>query len=321
MLGQRMEIGGSGSSAARRARSGSTLSGVGLGLRWEHLEDLLAAIDAGAAPAVPFFEITPENYMRRGGWIPAALERVRASYPLLTHGLTLSIGGVDPLEPEHLGRLKRTLDRLDPPFHSDHLCFSGTGGRMLHDLLPLPFTSASARNAAARVREARDRLGRPVAIENITYYLVPGRAALDEADFLVEVLERADCGLLLDVNNVYVNSVNHGYDAAAFVARMPPERVVSMHVAGHERRRGDGLSPSPGPPGEPGTVLIDTHGAPVIDPVLELLEAAIARAGPVPVVLERDHDIPPLGALLGELRAVEAAYLRGLAARAGGPAP
>ena len=306
------------------------VTGVGLGLRWELLDDLFAALDEGAPPAVPFFEISPENYMRRGGYIPAALERVRASYPLLSHGLTLSLGGIDPFDPATLDELKRLLDRVDPPFHSDHLCFSGVGGRMLHDLLPLPFTTAAAANAAARVREAADRLGRPVAVENITYYLVPGRAALDEADFLVEVLERADCGLLLDVNNAFVNGVNHGYDPAAFLARIPPERVVSMHVAGHERQRegpalagprpmvGGGLTAAPGPAGEPGTVLIDTHGARVVDPVLELLAGAVARTGPVPVVLERDHNVPPLAELLVELRDVEAAYRRGLAARGGG---
>jgi hypothetical protein len=148
-----------------------------------------------------------------------------------------------------------------------------------------------------------------VTVENITYYLVPGRAALDEADFLVEVLERADCGLLLDVNNVFVNGVNHGYDPAAFLAKIPPERVASMHVAGHERRREGADDAGDGP----GTLLIDTHGAKVIDPVLELLAAAVARTGPVPVVLERDDNVPSLAELLVELRDVEDAYRRGLA--------
>ncbi|AGP32724.1 DUF692 domain-containing protein [Sorangium cellulosum] len=286
----------------------SALTGVGLGLRWEFLDEVLAALEApdegarGAALAVPFFELSPENYMRRGGYYPAAIARVREHRAILTHGLTLSVGGVDPLDDGYLRALRGFVDRLDPPFHSDHLCFSGVDGRFVHDLLPLPLTSAAAAHAAARIREAADRLGRPMAIENITYYLVPGRASLDEADFLVEVLERAGCGLLLDVNNVYVNARNHGFDPVAYLEKIPPARVVSMHVAGHEWRDDAG-------------VVVDTHGAPVIEPVLDLLARAVARTGPVPVVLERDNDVPPLDALLAELAEVEAAYRRGLAAR------
>ncbi|AUX25000.1 hypothetical protein SOCEGT47_055410 [Sorangium cellulosum] len=285
--------------------TGSALTGVGLGLRWEFLDEVLAAVDALDPPAalpVPFFELSPENYLRRGGYFPAAIERIRERCPILTHGLTLSVGGLDPFDPGYLRALKELLGRLDPPFHSDHLCFSGVDGRILHDLLPLPLTSAAAAHAAARIREAEDRLERPMAIENITAYLVPGRAAMDEADFLVEVLERAGCGLLLDVNNVYVNSRNHGFDPAAFLEKIPPGRVVAMHVAGHAFCAEAEL-------------LIDTHGAPVIAPVLDLLARAVARTGPVPVVLERDHDVPPLAALLAEAAEVDAAYRRGLAAR------
>ncbi|KYF85293.1 hypothetical protein BE11_24605, partial [Sorangium cellulosum] len=219
---------------------------------------MLELLDGGAALPVPFFELSPENYMRRGGYFPAAIERVRERCAILTHGLTMSVGGVDPLDAGYLRELGRFLGRLDPPFHSDHLCFSGVDGRFVHDLLPLPLTSAAAAHAAARIREAEDRLERPMAIENITYYLVPGRAALDEADFLGEVLERAGCGLLLDVNNLYVNARNHGVDAAALLEKIPAGRVVSMHVAGHAWRDDAG-------------VLVDTHGAPVIAPVLDLL--------------------------------------------------
>ncbi|WP_437775871.1 DUF692 domain-containing protein [Sorangium sp. So ce1097] len=285
--------------------TGSALTGVGLGLRWEFLDEVLDLLDRGEALPVPFFELSPENYMRRGGYFPAALERVRERCALLTHGLTMSVGGVDPLDAGYLRDLGRFLGRLDPPFHSDHLCFSGVDGRFLHDLLPLPLTSAAAAHAAARIREAEDRLERPMAIENITYYLAPGRAALDEADFLVEVLERAGCGLLLDVNNLYVNGRNHGVDPAALLEKIPPGRVVAMHVAGHAWRDDAG-------------VLVDTHGAPVIAPVLDLLARAVARTGPVPVVLERDNDVPPLEALLAERAEVEAAYRRGLAAREAG---
>ncbi|EYF01200.1 Hypothetical protein CAP_8541 [Chondromyces apiculatus DSM 436] len=282
----------------------ATPTGVGLGLRWEILDALLEGLAEGSPPPLPFLEICPENYMRRGGFIPAALARVRAHYPVLSHGIALSLGGLDAFDPVFLRELQRLLQEVGAPYHSDHLCFSGVEGRTLHDLLPLPLTSAAAAHAAARIREAQDRLGLRVAVENITYYLVPGRAPLDEADFLVEVLERADCGLLLDVNNVYVNAQNHGYDPGAFLDRMPPERVVAMHVAGHGRR---------------GEMLIDTHGAPVIDPVLQLLTRAVARTGPVPVVLERDHAVPPLDALLREMVQVDEAYRLGLAAGPGGP--
>jgi uncharacterized protein len=278
------------------------ITGVGLGLRWEFLDEVLAHLDEGAELPVPFFELSPENYMRRGGYFPAAIERVRTHAPLLTHGLTMSLGGLDPFDAGYLRALAEFLDRVAPPFHSDHLCFSGVDGRILHDLLPLPQTPAAAAHAAARIREAADRLGRPMAVENITYYLVPGRPALDEADFLIEVLERADCGLLLDVNNVYVNARNHGFDPVAFIEKIPAERVVAMHVAGHEWRDEE-------------EVFLDTHGAPVLDPVLDLLARAVARTGPLPVVLERDHNVPPLEALLAELRQVDAAYRRGLAAR------
>lgn len=283
-------------------RASHGVTGVGLGLRWQFLDDVLASLDEGAALPVPFFELSPENYMRRGGYFPAAIERVQARYPFLTHGLTMSVGGLDPFDPDYMRKLGRFLARLDPPFHSDHLCFGGVDGRILHDLLPLPQTTATAVHAAARIREAQDRIGRPMAVENITYYLVPGRPSLDEVDFLVEVLERADCGLLLDVNNVYVNARNHGSDPVAFIEKIPPQRVLSMHVAGHEWR-------------DEHELIIDSHGADVIDPVLDLLAHAVARTGPVPVVLERDNNVPPLEALLAELRVVDAAYQRGLLAR------
>jgi uncharacterized protein len=285
--------------------TGRTITGVGLGLRWQFLDDVLASLDEGAALPVPFFELSPENYMRRGGYFPAAIERVGARYPFLTHGLTMSVGGLDPFDAGYMRKLVGFLARLDPPFHSDHLSFSGVDGRIVHDLLPLPLTTAAAVHAAARIREAQERIGRPMAVENITYYLAPGRPSLDEADFVVEVLERAGCGLLLDVNNVYVNARNHGFDPVAYIEKIPPARVVAMHVAGHEWR-------------DEHELFLDTHGADVIDPVLSLLTRAVARTGPVPVVLERDNNVPPLDALLAELRSVDAAYQRGLLARGAG---
>ena len=276
--------------------------GVGLGLRWEFLDDVLESMDEGRSlPGVSFFEISPENYMRRGGYFPAAIERLRERYSFLTHGLTLSIGAVDPFDPAYLDELKRFIARTGAAFHSDHLCFSGSGGRILHDLLPLPLSRAAAVHAAARIREASDRLGLPLAIENITHYLIPGAPALSEAEFISEVLDRSGASLLLDVNNVFVNAENYGFDPIAFLQAIPLDRVVQLHVAGHTRS-------------EEHEVIIDTHGADTIPPVLDLVAWVIERTGPLPVVLERDHHIPPFDALLAELLLVREAYDRGVAA-------
>lgn len=297
--------------------SSHEIHGVGLGLRWEFLDDVLEAIaetplDAAAEEellsgqrervrSIPFFEISPENYMRRGGYFPAALERVRAARPLLTHGLMMSIGGIDPFDAGYMRHLRGFVDRIDPPFHSDHLCFCGVDGRALHDLLPLPLTRASAAHAATRVRQAQEALGRPMAVENISRYLVPGQASIGEAEFIGEVVERAGCGLLLDVNNVYVNALNDGFDPIDFLERMPLDRVVEIHVAGHERSEED-------------DILLDTHGAGMVDPVLALLSWVIERTGRLPVILERDNNVPPMDELLRELDRARAAYDRGLAA-------
>jgi uncharacterized protein (UPF0276 family) len=277
------------------------LSGVGLGLRWEFLDDLVERLEAGRFDEpVPFFEICPENYMRRGGVIPESLERVAAHVPIVSHGLQMSIGGVDPYDPAYFAQLKPFLQKLGTPWHSDHLCFCGVDGRILHDLLPLPHTEAAALHAASRVREAEDRLELPMAIENISYYLELGDAEMPEAEMVSRVLEEADCAMLLDVNNVYVNSLNHGFDPREWIAQIDLDRVVQIHVAGHEHRPEDGL-------------VIDSHGAPVVEPVIELLEWVIARKGPVPVLLERDNDVPALDVLLEERRRLDAAYRRGLA--------
>lgn len=286
------------------------IDGVGLGLRWEFLDDVLQVIaDGGSLGGPPpglgpirFFEISPENYMRRGGYFPEALDRIGASVPLLTHGLTLSVGGIDPFDDAYLSELGRFLDRIDPPFHSDHLCFCGVEGRMLHDLLPLPFTPAAAVHTAARLREVSERLERPMVIENITYYLTPGEAALTEVEFLGEVLERGGARLLLDVNNVHVNARNHGFDALEWLSKIPLDRVAQIHVAGHEWAPED-------------EVILDSHGAPVIDPVFDLLAWVIERTGPLPVVLERDQNIPAWSELLAESTRVNEAYERGLARR------
>jgi uncharacterized protein (UPF0276 family) len=271
---------------------GVSINGIGIGLR-QTIADALFASDL---PELQFLELHPENYVARGGRFLSMLERAEPRWPLLTHGLTLGLGAVEPAEPAYVRQLKALLDRLHTPWHSEHLCFSSADGVMLHDLLPLPFRRESVNTAVARVRELRDSLERPIAIENVSYYAHPGLQEMDEADFLLEVLEKADAKLLLDVNNVFVNSKNHAFDARRFLDRMPAERVVQMHVAGHTVRP-DGL-------------IIDTHGEAVRDEVYALLEYALERVGPVPVLLERDQGFPAFSELAGEVRRLHAIYTR-----------
>lgn len=256
-------------------------------------------------PALAFFEVSPENYMRRGGYFPAALHRVAEQRPLLTHGLMLGVGGAN-LASDYLTRLRVFLDELGVDRHSDHLCWVGGAGACLHELLPLPFRSATARHVADQLRRAQDALARPIALENISDYAAltrdPDRGRA-ELEFICEVLDRADCGLLLDLNNVAVNAHNHGHDAKVFIAGLPLDRVVQLHVAGGEHRPALGL-------------LIDTHGAPVAPDVQALLAWTLARTGPLPVLYERDHNIPPYPELLAELRELAAVYRAGVAAHA-----
>ncbi|HEY3666991.1 MAG TPA: DUF692 domain-containing protein, partial [Polyangiaceae bacterium] len=269
-------------------------AGVGLGLRWDFLEEVLE----GPPYDVAFFEVSPENYLGRGGYYPSALERIAERYPIVTHGLTLSIGAVDELDPSYLSALQSELRRLNPPWHSDHLCFSSAGERVLHELLPLKFSRENVRRVAERAKGMEGLFERPFALENITYYVHPGKAEMSELQFLQAVLETSDVKLLLDVNNVYVNAQNHGFDPYAFIAGLPLERVLEIHVAGH-KRLDSGL-------------LLDTHGQSVADPVLELLEWTIERAGPVPVLLERDNEVPELSELLTELSSLRALQARAL---------
>jgi uncharacterized protein (UPF0276 family) len=270
----------------------SAIAGVGLGLRWDFVEEVLEAPALGVA----FFEVSPENYMRRGGYYPAALETIGERYPLVTHGLTLSLGAIDEPEAEYLSELRTEVRRLHSPWHSDHLCFSTAGDRVLHELLPLKFCMENVTRVADRIKRLQDTLGLPLLIENISYYAHPGRAELPESEFITRVLERSQSALLLDVNNVYVNAQNHGFDPHEFLREVPLERVVEIHVAGHSRF-------------EDGTI-IDTHGSSVCDPVLELLAWVLDRTGPLPVLLERDNDIPPLAALLEELEVIRTVYQR-----------
>lgn len=269
----------------------TTVTGVGLGLRWSFLDELL---EEAHADDPPFLEISPENYMRRGGFFPAALSSVRERFPVVCHGLTMSVGGTDPLDDAYLAELSRFLRSVDARFHSDHLCWSGTDRAMLHELLPLPFTNEAVEHVARRVRAVQARLDVPFALENVTYYAPLGEPEMSEAEFVRLVLEESGAGLLLDVNNVYVNAKNHGFDPVAWLDEMPLDRVVELHVAGHHEW-------------EPG-LLVDTHGATTPDPVIALMQHVIERTGPKPVILERDTEVPPLAELRAEVAKLTQAY-------------
>jgi uncharacterized protein (UPF0276 family) len=257
--------------------------GVGLGLRWALVDDLLER----PPPELAFIEVAPENFMRRGGRFPAALASCGERWPIVTHGLTMSLGGCDPLDTRYMQTLAGFVRSVGTPWHSDHLCFGIVGGAVLHDLLPLPFTREAATHVAERVREAQDALGVPMAVENISYYAHPGDREMDEADFAREVVLQAGCGLLLDVNNVYVNAKNHGFDARAMIAKMPLDKVVQIHVAGHDDSDPD--------------LIIDTHAEPLKNEVYDLLDFALKGTGPVAVLLERDDNFPEFTELCAEI--------------------
>lgn len=280
-----------------------TPTGVGLGLRGAFLE---AAAEGALDGKVAFVEVAPENYMHRGGPHPRRFAKVAERLPIITHGLMMSLGSSDPLDLDYVRTLRGFIAGLPasfPRWHSDHLCYSGLDGALMHDLLPLPHTGESVRHVAARIREVADRLEVPMAFENISYYVHMGEPELEEPDFVRAVAEEANCPILLDVNNVFVNSRNLGFDPIDWLSRVPLERVVQIHIAGHDRW--DDLD-----------MIVDTHGADVRDEVYPLLQWVIERTGPLPVLLERDHAIPPLDELLEEVQRIQAAYDEALARRA-----
>jgi uncharacterized protein (UPF0276 family) len=266
-----------------------SVRGVGLGLRWALSEDILER----PPPELAWLEVAPENYMRRGGRFPASLAACAERWPIVTHGLTMSLGGPDLLDREYLRTLAGFVRDVKSPWHSDHLCFGIVDGVALHDLLPLPFTPEAADHVARRIAEAERALGAAMAVENISYYAHPEARAgqMDEADFVRAVVERADCALLLDVNNVYVNSKNHGFDARRMISKMPLERVVQIHVAGHDESDPD--------------LVIDTHAEPLKNEVYDLLAFTLAKTGPVPVLLERDDNFPPWDELVAEVKRLD----------------
>ncbi len=263
---------------------------TGVGLRAGHYRDVVSA-----RPAVAWFEVHSENYFGAGGAPHRYLEQVRRDYPLSLHGVGLSLGSADPLNRAHLDKLKALIGRYAPGLVSDHLSWSSVNGRYLNDLLPLPYTEATLRHVAARVAEAQDWLGRELLIENPSSYLEYRHSDITEAQFLAELCQRSGCGLLLDVNNVYVSSRNHGFDASAYLRAIPAARVREIHLAGHTVNRYDD-----------GEIFIDTHNARVCDAVWALYREALTLVGPVPTLIEWDTDLPPLAVLLDEARQADA---------------
>ncbi|MBY6242352.1 DUF692 domain-containing protein [Methylosinus sp. Sm6] len=265
--------------------------GFGLGLRPIYYEEIIST-----HPPVDWFEIISENYMTGGGRPTAMLERVRADYPIVMHGVAMSLASTDPLDVDYLRELKALAERVEPAWVSDHLAWTGVHGISLHDLLPIPYTRESLDHVAERVMRAQDFLGRRLVVENASTYVTFRESEMSEWDFLAELTRRADCQLLLDVNNVVVSGFNHGFDANVFIDAIPVERVVQFHMAGHT---------------DNGTHRIDTHDQPVCEDVFALYERAWRRFGPVSTMIERDDNFPPFDELLSEL-----ARLREIAARA-----
>ncbi len=267
--------------------------GFGLGLRVDHYEAILAD-----RPRVDWLEVLTENYLVPGGKPLNYLMRFRERFPVVMHGVSLSIGSTAPLDHEYLRQVKALAARVEPEWISDHLCWTGVAGRNTHDLLPLPYTEEALAHVVARVRTVQEVLERRILLENVSSYVSFRDAPLTEWQFLAEIAARADCLILLDVNNIYVSAVNHEFDPLEYLAGVPPERVQQIHLAGHENH---------------GDYLVDTHDHPVPDPVWELYASAIRRCGAVSTMIERDDRIPPLAELCAELDQARALAARALA--------
>jgi uncharacterized protein (UPF0276 family) len=272
--------------------------GHGVGLRREHFDRVLSD-----RTRVDWFEVISENYLVKGGRPLQILEQVRRDYPLVLHGVSLSIGSADPLDRGYLDRLRDLAARIEPAWVSDHLCWTSIGGHNSHDLLPLPYTEETLEHVVSRLVAVQDHLGRRIALENASTYLTFAGSSIPEWEFLGEVAHRADCGILLDVNNVYVNAVNHGFDPEKYLAAVPAERVWEIHLAGHTDR---------------GSHLLDTHGARVCDEVWDLYRFAIRRIGAVSSLVEWDEDIPDWDTLEAESLQARDLRRRALSSPAGG---
>ena len=255
--------------------------GFGLGLRTDHYKTIL-----DDKPAVDWFEVITENYLVSGGKPLFYLDSIRADYPMVMHGVSLSIGSTDPLNWDYLRQVKALAKRIEPAWISDHLCWTGVNGVNLHDLLPLPYTEAAIEQVVNRVSTVQEYLGRQLLLENVSSYVSYAHSEMSEWDFLSAVAERADCLILLDINNIYVSAHNHGFEPLDYLAHLPAKRVQQIHLAGHLNL---------------GNLIIDSHGDTVSDPVWSLYEAALQRFGFVATLIERDENLPPLADLLAEL--------------------
>jgi uncharacterized protein (UPF0276 family) len=253
----------------------------GLGLRPEHYEEI-----AASPGQVSWFEALSENYMVPGGSPLRWLDRLRRDYPMALHGVSLSIGSVDPLDRRYLDELKALAERVQPMWISDHLCFTGLRGQNMHDLLPLPYTEEALNHVAERVMQVQDHLGQRLVLENVSSYVTYAASELTEWEFIAELARRADCEILLDVNNVYVSAFNHEFDATTFLRAMPRERVRQFHLAGHTHK---------------GSHIIDTHDEPIVPDVWTLYAEAVKLFPGAPTMIERDANIPPYAELLAEL--------------------
>lgn len=256
--------------------------GFGLGLRTQHYHEVLET-----EPEVDWFEIISENYMVAGGKPKYFLHQVRERYPVVMHGVSMSIGSTDPLDWDYLRKLKSLVNEVQPRWVSDHLCWTGLDGINSHDLLPLPYTEEAIKHVAARIRDVQDYLGQPMLLENVSSYLSYSESQMTEWEFYNRVVEEADCLILLDINNIYVSARNHHFDAQAYLQAIDPKRVRQFHLAGHS---------------DYGDYVIDTHDHDVSDSVWELYKVALERFGPVSTMIERDDNIPPLSDLLAELQ-------------------
>jgi uncharacterized protein (UPF0276 family) len=273
--------------------------GFGLGLRAQHYAEIL-----DGDPEIDWFEAISENYMVPGGQPLRILDRIRARYPIVLHGVSLSIASTTPFDPDYLAGLKALASRVEPKFVSDHLCWTGVHGVNLHDLLPIPYTREALDHIVSRVHHVQDYLQRPLALENVSTYVQFAHSEMPEWEFIAELTQRTGCWLVFDVNNVFVSAYNHEYDAHAFIEGIPADRVVQFHLAGHEHNM---------------THIIDTHDAIVPEPVWELYRAAVRRFGAVSTLIERDDNIPPLAELVTELsvaRSIAQEMLPELKARA-----
>ena len=255
--------------------------GFGLGLRPQHYADIL-----DGDPAVDWFEVISENYMVPGGQPLRMLDKIRARYPIVMHGVSLSIASTTPFDVSYLSGLKSLAERTEPKFVSDHLCWTGVHGVNLHDLLPIPYTQEALDHVVARVHHVQDYLQRPIALENVSTYVQFGHSEMTEWEFISEMTRRTGCWLVFDVNNVFVSAFNHEYDPHTFINGIPADRVVQFHLAGHEHNMSH---------------IIDTHDTLVPEGVWELYRAAIKRFGPVSTIIERDDNIPPLDEMVAEL--------------------